>query len=66
MTTYPVTLTSTAADVARTMQGIEARTDEGVVDEISLAYKDLDSVIAAQRDLVQPVARLKTILCVKG
>ncbi|AWY04907.1 RtcB-like RNA ligase [Microbacterium phage Floof] len=56
----------TAADVARTMQGIEARTDEGVVDEISLAYKDLDSVIAAQRDLVQPVARLRTILCVKG
>ncbi|MDR6868700.1 tRNA-splicing ligase RtcB [Microbacterium resistens] len=58
--------TYTAADVARTMQGIEARTDEGVVDEISLAYKDLDSVIAAQRDLVQPVARLQTILCVKG
>lgn len=56
----------TAADVARTMVGIEARTDEGVVDEISLAYKDLDSVIAAQRDLVQPVARLQTILCVKG
>ncbi|UDL14841.1 RtcB-like RNA ligase [Microbacterium phage Gretchen] len=56
----------TAADVARTMQGIEARTDEGVVDEISLAYKDLDSVISAQRDLVQPVARLQTILCVKG
>lgn len=56
----------TAADVARTMEGIEARTDEGVVDEISLAYKDLDSVIAAQRDLVQPVARLQTILCVKG
>ncbi|WP_336628425.1 MULTISPECIES: RtcB family protein [unclassified Microbacterium] len=58
--------TYTAADVARTMQGIEARTDEGVVDEISLAYKDLDSVIAAQKDLVQPVARLQTILCVKG
>lgn len=58
--------TYTAADVARTMAGIEARTDEGVVDEISLAYKDLDSVISAQRDLVQPVARLKTILCVKG
>ncbi len=58
--------TYSAADVARTMAGIEARTDDGVVDEINLAYKDLDDVIAAQSDLVTPVARLQTILCVKG
>lgn len=56
----------TAEDVARTMVGIEARTDEGVVDEISLAYKPIEEVIAAQADLVTPVARLQTILCVKG
>lgn len=56
----------TAEDVARTMVGIEARTDEGVVDEISLAYKPIEEVIAAQVDLVTPVARLQTILCVKG
>lgn len=48
------------------MIGIEARTDAGVIDEISLAYKDLESVIDAQRDLVDVVEKLDTILCVKG
>ena len=56
----------TVADVERTMAGIEARTDEGVIDEISLAYKNLDDVIAAQTDLVEVVEKLDTILCVKG
>lgn len=56
----------TVEDVERTMHGIEARTDEGVIDEISLAYKDLDSVIAAESDLVEVVQKLDTILCVKG
>ena len=48
------------------MKGIEARTDEGVLDEITYAYKDLDSVIAAESDLVEVVQKLDTILCVKG
>lgn len=56
----------TVDDVKRTMAGIEARTDEGVIDEISLAYKDIEDVVAAQRDLVDVVERLNTILCVKG
>ena len=56
----------TVADVERTMKGIEARTDAGVIDEISLAYKDLDDVIAAESDLVEVVEKLDTILCVKG
>lgn len=56
----------TVADVERTMVGIEARTDQGVVDEISLAYKNLDDVIAAQLDLVDVVEKLDTVLCVKG
>lgn len=58
--------TYTVEDLERTMVGIEARTDEGVLDEISLAYKDLDSVIAAESDLVEVVQKLNTILCVKG
>lgn len=58
--------TFTVEDVERTMVGIEARKDSGVIDEISLAYKDLDSVIAAQKDLVEVVEKLDTILCVKG
>ncbi|WP_425547198.1 RtcB family protein [Arthrobacter humicola] len=30
------------------------------------AYKDLDSVIDAQKDLVEIVQHLRTVLCVKG
>lgn len=30
------------------------------------AYKNLESVIEAQTDLVEVVARLTTLLCVKG
>ncbi|AWN07802.1 tRNA splicing ligase [Microbacterium phage Hendrix] len=56
----------TVEDVERTMVGIEARKDEGVIDEISLAYKNLDEVIVAEKDLVEVVQKLDTILCVKG
>lgn len=56
----------TVEDVERTMVGIEARKDEGVIDEISLAYKDLTQVIESQKDLVEVVQKLDTILCVKG
>lgn len=53
-------------DLAAQTAGVECRKDAGVVDEIPGAYKDLDAVIAAQNDLVEVVARLRTILCVKG
>ena len=56
----------TAADLAAQTEGIECRKDAGVVDEIPAAYKDIDSVIDAQRDLIDVVARLQTLLCVKG
>lgn len=56
----------TAADLVAQTAGIECRKDEGVVDEIPAAYKDINEVIAAQRDLVDVVARLQTVLCVKG
>jgi len=46
--------------------GVECRKDVDVVDEIPGAYKDLESVIAAQTDLVEVVARLTTLMCVKG
>lgn len=58
--------TFTVEDVERTMKGIEARTDSGVIDEISLAYKSLDDVIDIEKDLVEVVEKLETILCVKG
>ncbi|MBO0608009.1 RtcB family protein [Myceligenerans salitolerans] len=56
----------TLDDLAAQTAGVECRKDLGVLDEIPGAYKDLDAVIAAQSDLVEVVARLRTILCVKG
>ena len=53
-------------DLAAQTAGVECRKDAGVVDEIPGAYKDIDQVIAAQVDLVEVVARLQTLLCVKG
>jgi tRNA-splicing ligase RtcB len=58
--------TFTLDDLAAQTAGVECRKDAGVLDEIPGAYKDLDSVIAAQSDLVEVVARLSTVLCVKG
>ncbi|QUX21012.1 MULTISPECIES: RtcB family protein [Nocardiopsis] len=58
--------TFTAADLAAQTEGVECRKDAGVVDEIPAAYKDLESVIAAQTDLVRVVAHLRQVVCVKG
>jgi tRNA-splicing ligase RtcB len=58
--------TFTAADLVAQTSGVECRKDEAVVDEIPAAYKDIDSVIAAQTDLVEVVAHLKQVVCVKG
>ncbi|MEU6642148.1 RtcB family protein [Saccharomonospora sp. NPDC046836] len=58
--------TFTAADLVAQTTGVECRKDAGVVDEIPAAYKDIESVIAAQTDLVEVVAHLKQVVCVKG
>lgn len=56
----------TEADLAAQTHGVECRKDAAVIDEIPGAYKDIDTVIANQRDLVEVVHELKQILCVKG
>ena len=56
----------TLADLARQTEGVECRKDEGVLDEIPGAYKDLDLVMAAQADLVEVVHTLRAVLTVKG
>jgi tRNA-splicing ligase RtcB (3'-phosphate/5'-hydroxy nucleic acid ligase) len=56
----------TRDDLAMQTAGVECRKDEGVIDEIPSAYKDIDRVMAAQSDLVEIVATLKQVLCVKG
>ncbi len=55
-----------AADLARQTEGVECRKDRGVVDEIPAAYKDIDAVMANQRDLVEVVHTLEQVVCVKG
>jgi tRNA-splicing ligase RtcB len=47
-------------------EGVECRKDASMLDESPAAYKDIDAVMAAQKDLVEVVAILKQILCVKG
>jgi tRNA-splicing ligase RtcB len=56
----------TLQDLAAQTQGVECRKDEGVIDEIPGAYKDIDSVMANQTDLVEVVHTLKQVLTVKG
>ncbi|MFJ6666017.1 RtcB family protein [Streptomyces sp. NPDC091383] len=56
----------TAKDLEEQTRGVECRKDSGVVDEIPGAYKSIDQVIDQQRDLVEVVAKLKQVVCVKG
>ena len=58
--------TFTVADLQAQTDGVECRKDEGVLDEIPGSYKDLETVMAQQTDLVDVVARLRTLVCVKG
>ena len=53
-------------DLREQTAGVECRKDAGVVDEIPAAYKDIDTVMRHQNDLVEVVAQLKQVLCVKG
>ncbi len=58
--------TFTKADIARQTEGVECRKDLGIVDELPGAYKDISTVMDDSSDLVEIVARLKQVLCVKG
>ena len=56
----------TLDDLIEQTQGVECRKDPGVLDEIPGAYKPIEQVMANQADLVEIVATLKQVLCVKG
>jgi len=56
----------TIADQIAATEGVECRKDADVIDEIPMAYKDIDAVMAAQEDLVEVVYTLKQVVCVKG
>jgi tRNA-splicing ligase RtcB (3'-phosphate/5'-hydroxy nucleic acid ligase) len=53
-------------DLADQTRGVECRKDSGVVDEIPGAYKPIEQVMEEQRDLVEVVAKLRQVVCVKG
>ncbi|MYW68088.1 RtcB family protein [Streptomyces sp. SID8379] len=56
----------TVRDLEEQTRGVECRKDSGVLDEIPGAYKNIDQVINQQRDLVEVVAKIKQVVCVKG
>jgi tRNA-splicing ligase RtcB len=56
----------TVEDHIAATEGVECRKDKDVIDETPAAYKDIDAVMAAQRDLVEVAYTLKQVLCVKG
>ena len=56
----------TVEDHVAATEGVECRKDKDVIDETPAAYKDIDAVMAAQRDLVEIAYTLKQVLCVKG
>ncbi|MCC7364617.1 MAG: RtcB family protein [Dehalococcoidia bacterium] len=56
----------TIADHIAATSGVECRKDAEVLDETPAAYKDIDSVMEAQRDLVEVVHTLRQVVCVKG
>ncbi|MET9593499.1 RtcB family protein [Streptomyces sp. NPDC006516] len=56
----------TTRDLEEQTRGVECRKDSGVLDEIPAAYKPIEQVMKQQRDLVEVVAKIKQIVCVKG
>ncbi len=56
----------TVQDQIDATAGVECRKDADVIDEIPMAYKDIDAVMLAQSDLVDVVYTLKQVVCVKG
>jgi tRNA-splicing ligase RtcB len=56
----------TVKDHLQATAGIECRKDADVLDETPAAYKSIDAVMQAQRDLVEVVHTLRQVVCVKG
>lgn len=56
----------TLEDHKKATEGVECRKDEEVIDETPAAYKPIEAVMEAQKDLVEIAHTLKQIVCVKG
>jgi tRNA-splicing ligase RtcB (3'-phosphate/5'-hydroxy nucleic acid ligase) len=53
-------------DHIKATEGVECRKDKDVLDETPAAYKSIDAVMEAQKDLVEIVHTLRQVICVKG
>ena len=53
-------------DHVKATAGVECRKDAEVIDETPMAYKSIDAVMEAQKDLVEVVHTLRQVVCVKG
>lgn len=58
--------TISLAEHLEATKDVECRKDQDVIDETPAAYKSIDAVIEAQKDLVEVVYILKQVVCVKG
>ena len=58
--------TFTVDDLKAQTEGVECRKDSAVLDEIPGSYKDIDTVMDNQKDLVEVLHVLKQVMCVKG
>jgi len=58
--------TFTLKDHRAAVEGVECRIDADVIDETPGAYKPIEDVMEAQKDLVSIEHTLKQVLCVKG
>ncbi len=58
--------TFSVEDHVKATEGVYCDKTVGVLDETPAAYKDIDAVMESQRDLVEPILKLKQIVCVKG
>ncbi|KKN92332.1 hypothetical protein LCGC14_0208230 [marine sediment metagenome] len=58
--------TFTVEDHIKATEGVECRKDKDVIDETPGCYKDIEAVMAAQKDLVKIKHTLKALVCIKG
>ena len=56
----------TLEDLIVQTNGVECKKDADVLDEIPGAYKDIDTVMDNQSDLVEIMETLKQVICIKG
>lgn len=56
----------TIKDQIKAAAHVECRKDANVINEIPMAYKDIDAVMTAQNELVEIVHQLRQVVGVKG